>query len=98
MTFEPEDISVAMDSLRLAQDIADRLRKGDPSEIGNPQKAKSESGKPPSPTRTSAWSFTGFLSGAAGLVTGKGKEGAHIRDLSVVQRHAELVGCEAQGK
>jgi hypothetical protein len=87
--------TIAMDSLRLAQEIAERLRRGDPSDpSGKHRRSVSDSDKQStSPTR---WSFTGLLSGAAGLVTGKGKEGGYLRDLSRVQRHSELVGAEAQ--
>lgn len=63
----------------MAQDIADKLRRGDGDNSVKPRS--------PSPTsKQTSWSFMGMLSGAAGLVIkGKG-EGQYLRELTRVQR------------
>lgn len=71
MTFDPDDIQIALDSLRLSQDIAEKLRKD--NSCNSPKPGKNDDSK-------SKWSFSSMF----GL--GKKREGEYLRELTKVQR------------
>ncbi|KAJ3395829.1 hypothetical protein HDU92_004842 [Lobulomyces angularis] len=81
MTFDPEDIRIALEALKLAQELGNILRKAEGIDA------------PPNHTPSSSqkkWTLSGLL-GLQG-----NKEGQYLLNLTQVQRHSELVAAEAQ--